>query len=147
MDRVHRVFCRQLAINPSLAWNTLEPSLQAATILGQCTGNGTLCTHCQESDHTSNQCALAPLQQQIQPSTTTTTGLSQITAYHHPAKRPETLLRICVAWNKGNCNHMDCRFLHTCATCQSNHKAHDCPNTPIGSEYKLMARQLPKSCA
>ena len=34
-----RVFHRQLAIKPSLAWNILEPSLQAATILGQRTGN------------------------------------------------------------------------------------------------------------
>ena len=61
-----RVFRRQISINPALSWNTLEPSLQAATILGQRTGDGMLCTLCQECDHTSSLCALAPLQQQFQ---------------------------------------------------------------------------------
>ena len=62
-----RVFQRQVSINPVLSWNMLEPSLQAATILGQRTSDGILCTICQECDHTNNQCAMAPFQQQLQP--------------------------------------------------------------------------------
>ena len=38
-----RVFRRQVSINPALPWNVLEPSLQAATILGQRTSEGMLC--------------------------------------------------------------------------------------------------------
>ena len=30
-----RVFCRQVSINPTLCLNTLDPGLQAATIIGQ----------------------------------------------------------------------------------------------------------------
>ena len=62
-----RVFRRQLLINPLLSWNTLERSLQAATTLGQRNTSGTLCSLCLECDHTSSQCALPPLQQQLQP--------------------------------------------------------------------------------
>ena len=54
-----KVFRRQLSINPLLSWNTLGLSLQAATILGQRNTGGTLCSLCQECDHTSSQCALA----------------------------------------------------------------------------------------
>ena len=55
------------SINPLLSWNTLEQSLQSATIFDQRNIGGTLCSLCQECDHTSSQCALAPLQQQLQP--------------------------------------------------------------------------------
>ena len=133
-----RVFRRQLSINPSLAWNALEPSLQAATILGQRSSGGTLCNLCQESDHPTNQCALAPLQQQLHPSPTPTA--SHTAAAYRPPMRTETLQRICVAWNKGTCFRPHCTFRHTCATCQRNHKARDCPNTPPHSEYKVAAR-------
>lgn len=138
-----RVFRRQLSINPALAWNTLEPSLQAATILGQRSFTGTLCSLCQESDHPTNQCALAPLQQQLHFSPTTTA--SQPATNYRPPKRPETLQRICVAWNKGQCYRPRCTFRHTCATCQKNHKARDCPDTPLESEYKSVALSTPRS--
>ena len=131
-----RIFRRQLSINPLISWNTLEPSLQASTILGQRNSSGTLYTLCQESDHSSNQCALAPLQQQLTSSTPANTP-HPATAYR-PLKRPETLLRICVAWNKGQCTRPQCSFRHICATCQKAHKARNYPDTLPSSEYKAV---------
>ena len=128
-----RVFRRQVSINALLPWNTLEPSLQAATILGQRSSEGTFCSLCQECDHLSHQCALAPLQQQLQP------------AAHRPPRRVETLQRICVAWNKGTCFRHQCSFRHTCATCQKGHKARDCPDTPPESEYKTLSNSVPRA--
>ena len=135
----NRVFRRQLAINPCMSWNTLEPGLQAATILGQSRPSaGTFCTLCRECDHISSQCALAPLQQQLQTASPTAPS-SQIPVGSRPPRRLETLLHICVNWNKGICKRPACTFHHICATCQLSHRARDCPDTPADSEYKLSA--------
>lgn len=133
-----RVFRRQISINPALSWNILEPSLQAATILGQRTSEGMLCTLCQECDHSANQCALAPLQQQLQTLPVAVSSAAPAAIYR-PPKRPETLQRICVSWNKGTCARPQCSFRHICATCRKAHKARECPDTPADSEYKLPA--------
>ena len=127
-----RVFRRQVAINPTLSWNTLEPSLQAATILGQRSSEGVLCTICQECDHTANLCALAPLQQQLQ----SHPPVAMSTASYRPPRRPETFQRICVSWNKGTCPRPQCTFCHICATCHKMLKARECSETPPDSEYK-----------
>lgn len=130
-----RVFRRQMAINPLLPWNTIEPGLQAATILGQRSTGGIFCTICREADHNANQCALAPLQQQLRPPFLG----NQAPVSQRPPRRPESLLHICVAWNKGVCRHPSCNYRHVCATCQLSHKARDCPDTPATSEYKMIA--------
>ena len=43
-----RMFHRQLAINPLLFWNTIDPGFQVATILGQRGSSGMFCTLCRE---------------------------------------------------------------------------------------------------
>ena len=127
-----RVFRRQLAINPSLSWNTLEPGLQAATILGQARLQGTFCSLCRECDHDTTQCALAPLQQQVRSTPVTL----QTPVGSRPPRRPESLQHICVNWNKGICRRLPCTYRHICATCQLSHRARDCPDTPADSVYK-----------
>ena len=128
------VFRRQLAITPSMPWNTLEPSLQAATVLGQRTSSGTFCTNCQECDHAAYQCALAPLQQQVRGS-----GGFPVSTQNRPPRRPESLARICVSWNKGRCTVSGCTYRHICAGCHRDHKARVCPDLPPTSEYKQAA--------
>ena len=136
-----RVFQRQVSINPALPWNVLEPSLQAATILGQRMSEGMLCTICQECDHTATRCALAPLQLQLQgPSQTVTSAAS-----YRPPRHLETLQCICVGWNKGTCSRPQCAFRHICATCRKSHKARDCPDTPAESEYRMLASLPPRT--
>ena len=121
----------------SLSWNMLEPSLQAATILGQGTSPASFCTLCRECNHASSHCALAQLQQHPQLPPVTPPSLPP--SVNRQPKRIETLLHICVAWNKGICKRVNCTFRHICATCQQLHKARDCPTTPADSEYKLVA--------
>ena len=54
-----RAFRQQKVADPSLRWNTLNPSLLASTTLGSRPSNTqTFCTSCREVDHTSTQCAL-----------------------------------------------------------------------------------------
>ena len=106
-----QVFRRQLAINPALPWNTIEPGLQAATILGQGPAVGVFCSCCSECDHIASQYAMAPIQQvttnkpaSSSQQVTTNTLASSLqpapTSTHplpgsRPAKRPETLLHMC----------------------------------------------------
>ena len=66
----YRVFRQQMAINPQMAWNTLQPGLQAATVLGQGASSGVYCMHTARSvttqlgnahwHHSSNNCVQPP---------------------------------------------------------------------------------------
>ena len=90
-------------------------------------------------DHTTRQRALAPLQQQLH-STTFTMTTQPTTEAGRPPKRMESLMHICINWNRGTCNRQDCSFRHVCAGCQKNHKARFCPDLPVESEYKIANR-------
>ena len=134
-----RVFRRQLVVNPLLPWNTLEPGLLAATVLGQRNNTGgTYCAHCRESDHSSHQCALSSLQQQLTPAIPG--SASQVaTRTRSSARAPrrlETALNLCINWNRGLCERANCIYRHVCATCQQQHRARDCVSTPANSLYK-----------
>ena len=135
------VFRQQVAINPSLPWNTLHPGLHSSTILGQRSLTGSFCTLCTGSDHTPSQCALQSLQQPTSPPQPSGTGPVR-PRQSHPARRPESLQYICVSWNKGACVYPGtCTYKHVCATCQLWHRARDCPDTPEGSPYKPAGRK------
>ena len=136
-----RIFRRQVAIDPSLPWNTLQAALQASTILGQPSSAGTFCNICRECDHSQHNCAMGTSSQPVTPTVSTITTTT--TAYRPPrrsirtARRPETALGICISWNKGTCSYPGtCTFRHVCATCHLGHMARDCPSTPSDSEYK-----------
>ena len=126
-----RAFRQQAAADVSMQWNALVPGLQASTILGQRTGQGTFYTLCREVDHSRAQCALACLQP-------VSTGTPADPRPSSIRRRPETALNICISWNRGACIFPgQCSYRHMCATCQLSHKAKDCPQTPDGSAYKL----------
>ena len=134
-----RVFRQQAALDPTLKWTELHPGIQASTLVGRSTRQSPLCTHCREPDHTSEQCALSYLQapRGQQPATTLPGGALTGPAGGRPRpRRPETMLRICVSWNKGRCTYPGCTYLHVCATCRRDHMARDCSATPANSEYK-----------
>ena len=97
-----RVFHCQMSINSMLRWSTLNSGLQAATIIVQQSSPGTFCVLCRECAHQASQCALAPLQQQLSTrAPTMSQGISRAPGITRPPKRPETLLNICVSWNRG----------------------------------------------
>ena len=126
------MFRRQVSINPALPWNVLEPSLQAATILGQRTSEGMLCTICQE-------CTIYSQPLRIGSAPTAVAGTltnCHISSFLPPPRRLKTLQRICVGWNKGTCSRPQCAFRHICATCRKSHKARDFPDTPAESRVQ-----------
>ena len=131
-----RAFRQQAASDPAMRWNTISPSLQASTILGQKQAvQGSFCTLCREVDHSRAQCALVCLEpsasSSLAPSVSTS---SKVTTRSSTQRR----YNICISWNRGVCVFPgQCSFRHVCATCQSsNHKARDCTKTPNTSAYK-----------
>ena len=132
-----RAFRQQAAVDPSICWNTLNPGLQASTIIGQRqSGQGTFCTLCRAVNHNRAQCALACLE----PPSSTVTAITQ-----PPSTRRKSRPNICVSWNRGSCIFPgDCTYKHECITCQSpNHRAKDCSKTPDTSVYKRPPWQHP----
>ena len=131
-----RAFRQQAAADPSLAWNTLSPGLQASTMFHQHpAGQRSFCSLCREVDHTRAHCALACLQPPA-----TSSPVVVCTSQPPPTRRrPETALRICISWNMGVCVFQGrCTYRHVCATCQlpPHHRAKDCPRTPDSSSYR-----------
>ena len=53
------MFRQQAAISPSVDWSKLNNSLYSTTFLQQQNGRGRICVHCMETDHGSQECALA----------------------------------------------------------------------------------------
>lgn len=133
-----RAFRQQAAADPLLRWNTLNPSLQASTMLGcRPSGQGNFCTLCRGVDHAQAQCALTCLQPSATVATTVprTAGLGR--------RRPESSGRTCISWNRGTCLFQGtCTYKHVCASCQSSqHPARDCAKTPEVSIYKRIPHQ------
>lgn len=137
-----RVFRQQAAMDSNLRWNTLNPNIQAATLLGQAPVQSRFCTLCREPDHDREHCALAYLQQPLGP-------VGPVPANTPSGPRPrgfsgrrsESRMGICISWNKGRCVFPGtCTFRHVCATCLDRHMARDCPRTPHGSEYRRDGR-------
>ena len=54
-----KVFHQQAALDESVQWNELNPSLFASTILSAHVGPSVFCSLCQEADHHASNCALA----------------------------------------------------------------------------------------
>lgn len=116
----NQAFQQQAAMDPLLHWNTINPGLQAATILDQSPSQGFFCTQCRGVDHHySPQCAHSLL--------------------YHPAGKAYTrnspaYMHI---WNKSDCTLPgQCTFSHVYVTCQLAHKAWDCSKTPITSWHR-----------
>ena len=100
-----RTFRCQVAIDPHLAWHSLHPGLQAATVLsGRGAAGGMFCSVCREVDHSSAQFALAVVQQRV----FTPTG-----AQGQSSRRSKN---ICASWNRRSCT-----FPGTCVSACVQH--------------------------
>ena len=136
-------FCSQAAVDASMDWTELVPSLSLSYM--QPLSNGlhpprTPCSLCQETDHISYSCALAPfaapslhflLKKPIPP---------------HPSPLPSRLpdgSQLCESWNQGLCSAPgpSCRYKHICGSCGEAHQAKDCKLTPEGSIFKRLPKR------
>ena len=138
-----RVFRKQAALNSMLTWNSLQPGLHASAILGQRSCNGVFCTLCKGTDHSVAQCALSYVHHPVTSQTLHPPNLRYRPQAQSLPRRPESLQRICISWNKGQCTFPgNCVFRHICETCQEQHKARECPSTPEDSHYRQVSRVL-----
>ena len=119
-----KAFRQQVAADPTMKWNAINPGLLTSTMLGprQSAGPNSFCTLCRAVDHTRQQCALAfleppPAPQRLPPP---------------PPPRRQRPYPVCYAWNRGSCPYGSrCNFRHVCLSCSSSsHKSGDCPQAP-----------------
>ena len=128
----------------------LDPSLHTAYVVGQNASPLAPCRHCNESDHSSEDCALAPL-------------LPAPAGAKHPPTTctrnpPEKSVHLSYTWESalfrsqrwlperfayhGTGDMFISRYKHTCAMCDSlGHQAKDCTLTPPDSIYKQPPRR------
>ena len=75
-----RIFRHQAASDTTIPWNTLNPSLMAATVLATSSRTGIICPHCQAADHSGEECPLLSVDPFLD---------SQQTRTHRPPATPQ----------------------------------------------------------
>ena len=66
-----RTFCQQVAADPSIRWNAVNPPLMASAVLCSSSATaGMFCHHCQEVDHMPRDCALVSADPFMEPTRT-----------------------------------------------------------------------------
>ena len=142
------IFRQHAALDPSVQWNELNPSLHASTIMTYRSGNSQCCVLCHEPDHGAHNCALVGLQPSPPSLPTPRVASGSQSQQGGPLRRttrPETAERICISWNRGRCSFPSCSFRHICATCKRRgHRAKECDKTPVDSAYKVTPVPSPR---
>ena len=127
-----KLFRQQKAAGASMSWAELNPSLMAATVLGNSGEPGRVCSLCMASDHVSHECALASMEAQSKPPTPRQTTRAYSRPRSHPYSfraPPGTPEEPCRKFNRGFCNLINCKFEHCCSACPARgpHPAIECP--------------------
>ncbi len=126
-----QAFRQQSSADPSIRWNSLNPSLMAATVLAApSTTPGSFCPHCQEVDHSPPDCALLSVDPFLEmPGTQSVPSSSQTSPPNRPSPLGPTS-EICRRFNRGHCpDDTHCRYQHVCSVpdcARSGHRAHNC---------------------
>ena len=144
-NAVYRRNCEGLAT----PWNTLDASLHQVYIASQGDKVTMPCKHCQETDHSAAECAVAA----VLPSTLSSTPATPAPAAPTPdrpaakGKRPMPYSRqrpICGSWNGGSCKFPGkCSYAHVCTNCYGNHPATACKEKPYTGPPPLAKQPLP----
>ena len=139
-----RQFRQQKAAGATLPWAELNPSLMAATVLGQGSGVSRSCSLCLGCDHMKEDCALSALELAKQG------VVPQVQRPHlgRQARRPAPYVppmgsRVCYRYNKGTCFAARCRFEHFCSNCgKTGHPATSCPEPSRSGEREAKSSPL-----
>ena len=125
-----RVFRQQATADHSILWNTLNPSLMAATVLSTPALSPTsFCPFCHEADHKGPECALASVDLGAGHKIS---GAPHTSSRPKPYSRPSNTEEICRRFNRGTCfNSPRCRYRHACFDCsRPRHGSNACPFKP-----------------
>ena len=115
-----RQFRQHRAAGAAMPWTDINPSLLAATVLGQAnSGDGRSCPLCLAADHSKEECALATIELHRPTSNPPPTARyfpssSRSTYRQAPYPTGDT---ICRRFNRGWCSRPNCRFEHICSGC------------------------------
>ena len=109
-----------------MRWNTLDPSVQASTLVGHAPSHAVVCGLCREPNHIASHCALAYQQPPKSPALQADPTV-RVQSARMSARRPESQAGVCISWNTGRCTFPgQCRFRHVCPTCHQPYMARDC---------------------
>ena len=112
------MFRQQAAISPSVDGSKLNNSLYSTTFLQQQNGRGRTCVHCMETDHSSQDCALAPLHTVLHNNNPREEPSSDANMDKVRSNRNRGT-KVCYSWNDGRCAVPYCRYRHNCTKCSS----------------------------
>ncbi len=112
-------FREKAASTGNRRWSQLDPVLYNQIFTGRAR-RVAICTHCNATNHTSEECAEAPPRKRAAMS-------------HEPSggRRAEGEAGVCWQFNQGHCEyHPSCRFQHVCSACKRKHPLVRCPRVP-----------------
>ena len=134
-----RQFRQHRAAGAPMPWTDINPSLLAATVLGQSgDGSGRSCPLCLAADHSKDECALGSGEQpKFGPSPP---------PFQHTLPPSRSLQRpapytagdnICRRFNRGWCSRPTCRFEHICSGCSKpGHGEVQCPDAKARTKFR-----------
>ena len=136
-----RQFRQHRATGASMPWSDINPSLMAATVLGQAgDGSGRSCPLCLAADHSKEECALGFSEQPKlgpNPAPTPRAIPPPSRSLHRPAPYT-TGDTICRRFNRGWCTRSTCRFDHICTGCaKPGHGEVHCPDAKVKQRSKI----------
>ena len=142
-----RQFRQHQAAGAGLSWADLNPSLMAATVLGDSSGGlGRPCSLCLSADHSKDDCALASLEATSRGGETFANH--RVRHFRQP-RRPSPYGSansggVCYRFNRGTCLAANCRFEHFCSNCQkTGHPAIRCLEPKAGPSERGGTRSPP----
>ena len=125
------MFRQQVANNPTADWSKLNSSLYAVNFLANQNGKGRTCQHCLETDHSSNECALASTKAgRASGGESSPDDIRGGRSRWERGDRKGRSSKICFSWNDGRCAVPYCDYRHICAKCSGEHKAIHCTAYP-----------------
>ena len=110
---------------------------QVATVIsGRGAAGGMLCSVCRVMDHSSAQCALTEVQQQL---------FTPADTQGHRSCRSDN---ICASWNRRSCAFPETWvFWHVCSICLGDHKMTSCPSADRRGVPSTAGGITPSSCS
>lgn len=141
-DRAFRQHASAAGEPGKVDFGQLNQSIYTNTFLAH-RGGGQSCLHCLQSDHMTEECALAPNPARRPP----VARRREPERRWKPAEPPRARrgsARACFAFNDGHCAYANCRYEHVCSTCGgADHKKEACRSK--GDERERVRDPRPKN--
>ena len=137
----------QVASDPSVKWNAVNPSLMASAVNNSVSTN-TYCHQCQEVDLRLQECVLLALDPVLDSSVRARdcrphpqSGVIRTRPVYRPNPY-DTTIKVCHRFNRNQCsNTMSCKFRHICSVTKCKKPGHGAHNCPLHTESHRLQDQ------